>query len=175
MPERPPHADDLVRGTLPGMSDDWPTVAELAAQEAELQVDGFDEDQAWALGVALVEEARRRDAGVVVDIERAGRQLFHAALPGTAPDNDEWIRRKGNVVRRFGRSSLHVGQLCRDQGTTIEDKYVVSSADYAAHGGAFPLLVRGVGPVGVVAVSGLPQLEDHDLVVSVLRGHLAGR
>jgi uncharacterized protein (UPF0303 family) len=157
------------------MSDDWPTVAELAAQEAELQVDRFDEDRAWTLGVALVEEARRRGAPVVVDIERAGRQLFHAALPGSVPDNDEWIRRKGNVVRRFGRSSLHVGELCRDQGTTIEEKYAVASADYAAHGGAFPLLVRGVGPVGVIAVSGLPQLEDHDLLVSVLRAQLAGR
>ena len=157
------------------MSEDWPTVTELVAQEAELQHDGFDEDVAWALGVALVEEARRRGAGVVIDIELAGRQLFHAALPGTVADNDEWIRRKGNVVRRFGHSSLHVGQLCRDQGTTLEDKYAVPSADYAAHGGAFPLLVRGVGPVGVVAVSGLPQLEDHDLVVTVLRGRLAGR
>ncbi len=155
------------------MSEDWPTVTELVAQEAELQHDGFDEDVAWAFGVALVEEARRRGAGVVIDIELAGRQLFHAALPGTVADNDEWIRRKGNVVRRFGHSSLHVGQLCRDQGTTLEDKYAVPSADYAAHGGAFPLLVRGVGPVGVVAVSGLPQLEDHDLVVTVLRGRLA--
>ena len=153
----------------------WPTVDELAAEEAELQLAGFDNDDAWRLGVALVEEARRRELGVVVDIRRGDQQLFHAALPGTAPDNDEWIRRKGNVVRRFGRSSLHVGQVCRDQGTTIEDKYAVASGDYAAHGGAFPLLVRGVGPVGVVAVSGLPQLEDHDLVVSVLRSHLAGR
>ena len=155
------------------MSDDWPTVADLAAQEAELQLAHFDEDDAWALGSALVDEARRRGAGVVIDIERAGWQLFHAALPGSAPDNAEWIRRKGNVVRRFGRSSLHVGQLCRDQGTTLEEKYAVPSADYAAHGGAFPLAVRGVGPVGVVAVSGLPQLEDHDLLVSVLRGWLA--
>jgi uncharacterized protein (UPF0303 family) len=152
------------------MSDDWPAVADLAVQEAELQLTHFDEDDAWGLGVALVDEARRRSAGVVIDIERAGRQLFHAALPGSAPDNDEWIRRKGNVVRRFGRSSLHVGQLCRDQGTTLEEKYAVPSADYAAHGGAFPLVVRGVGPVGVVAVSGLPQLEDHDLLVTVLRG-----
>jgi uncharacterized protein (UPF0303 family) len=156
------------------MSEDWPTVAELAAEEDELRLDGFDEEQAWFLGTALVEEARRRGAGVVVDIERAGRQLFHAALAGTAADNDEWIRRKGNVVRRFGHSSLHVGQLCRDQGTTIEEKYAVPTADYAAHGGAFPLLARGVGAIGVVAVSGLPQLEDHALLVSVLRSHLAG-
>jgi uncharacterized protein (UPF0303 family) len=155
------------------MSDDWPAVADLAAQETELQLAHFDEDDAWALGSALVEEARRRGAGVVIDIERAGWQLFHAALPGSAPDNDQWIRRKGNVVRRFGRSSLHVGQLCRDQGTTLEEKYAVPSADYAAHGGAFPLVVRGVGPVGVVAVSGLPQLADHDLLVTVLRGWLA--
>jgi uncharacterized protein (UPF0303 family) len=169
------HRPRAGRGTLPVMSNNWPTVTELAAQEAELQLDGFDEDQAWALGVALVEEARQRGAGVVVDVERAGRQLFHAALPGTAPDNDEWIRRKGNVVRRFGHSSLYVGQVCRDQGTTIEEKYAVPTADYAAHGGAFPLLVRGVGSVGVIAVSGLPQLEDHDLVVSVLRGQLGSR
>jgi uncharacterized protein (UPF0303 family) len=85
------------------------------------------------------------------------------------PDNDSWIRRKGNVVRRFGHSSLYVGRLCRDAGTTIEARYGVPTADYAAHGGAFPLLVRDVGPVGVVAVSGLPQLEDHALVVWGLR------
>ena len=76
---------------------------------------------------------------------------------------------QGNVVRRFGHSSLYVGRLCRDGGTTIEEKYGVPTADYAAHGGAFPLLVRDVGPVGVVAVSGLPQLEDHALVVWGLR------
>jgi uncharacterized protein (UPF0303 family) len=148
-------------------------LAELAAQEEELQLTRFDNDDAWALGVALVEEARREGAGLVVDIERGGQQLFHAALPGTAPDNDSWIVRKGNVVRRFGHSSLYMGQLCREQGTTFEAKFGLPSTEYAAHGGAFPLLVGDVGPVGVVAVSGLPQLEDHRLVVRVLRRYLA--
>ena len=46
-------------------------------------------------------------------------------------------------------------------------------SDFAAHGGAFPLLVRGVGPVGTVVVSGLPQVEDHRMVVAALREHLA--
>ena len=151
------------------MSRDDPTLAELLAQEDELRLGRFDNDDAWSLGSVLVEEARRRGAAVVVDIERGSQQLFHAALPGTAPDNDSWIRRKGNVVRRFGHSYLYVGRLCRDGGTTIEEKYGVPTADYAAHGGAFPLLVRDVGPVGVVAVSGLPQLEDHALVVWGLR------
>jgi uncharacterized protein (UPF0303 family) len=40
--------------------------------------------------------------------------------------------------------------------------------DYADHGGSFPISVKGVGCVGAVTVSGLPQREDHALVVQVL-------
>ena len=157
------------------MSNEPIPLTELADQERELALTRFDNDDAWALGLALVEAARSRQAGVVVDIERGGQQLFHSALPGTAPDNDHWIRRKGNVVRRFGHSSLHVAQQCREQGTTFEAKFGLPSEEYAAHGGAFPLVIRDVGPVGVVAVSGLPQVQDHRLVVAVLRGFLAAR
>jgi uncharacterized protein (UPF0303 family) len=149
-----------------------PTLADLAADEAELQLDRFDNDDAWALGVALVDEARRRGLSVVVDITRSGHQLFHAALPGTSPDNDAWVVRKSAVVSRFGHSSLYMGQLCRDAGTTLAEKYGLPVEEFAAHGGAFPLVVRDVGPVGVVTVSGLPQVEDHRLVVSVLRAFL---
>jgi len=145
------------------------TLAELAAQEDDLQLDRFDNDDAWALGVALVEEARRRELPVVIDINRSGQQLFHAALPGTATDNDCWVERKARVVMRFGHSSLYMGQLCRDAGTTLAAKFELSAEQYAAHGGAFPLIVRNVGPVGVVTVSGLPQVQDHRLVVMVLR------
>lgn len=151
------------------------TLAELAAQEAELQLDRFDNDDAWDLGVALVEESRRRQLPVVIDINRAGQQLFHAAMPGTAPDNDIWIAGKALVVTRFGHSSLYMGQLCRDEGTTLAAKFELSTEQYAAHGGAFPLIVRNVGPVGVVTVSGLPQVQDHRLVVLVLGDFLRGR
>ncbi len=150
------------------------TLAELAAQEDDLQLDRFDNDDAWALGVALVEEARRRELSVVIDINRSGQQLFHAAMPGTATDNDIWIERKARVVTRFGHSSLYIGQLCRDAGTTLAAKFELSAEQYAAHGGAFPLIVRNVGPVGVVTVSGLPQVQDHRLVVMVLREFIRG-
>ena len=40
--------------------------------------------------------------------------------------------------------------------------------DYTAHGGCFPIRVRGTGMVGTVTVSGLPQKEDHALVVETL-------
>ena len=149
-----------------------PTLEQLAAQEERLQLPSFTNDDAWRLGVALVEEARRRGAAVTVDVSRGEQQLFHAALPGTAADNDAWLDRKARVVRRFGHSSLYVGQLCRDAGATLTEKFLLPEGEYAAHGGAFPVAVRDVGPVGVVAVSGLPQWDDHALVVDVLTAFL---
>jgi uncharacterized protein (UPF0303 family) len=153
--------------------ENFPTLAELAAEEAELQFSSFTNDDAWALGCALVAAARERSAPVAVDVVRNGHQLFHAALPGATPDNDAWIRRKGRVVRRFGHSSLAVRQASVERGTTFEAEFGLDPRRYAAHGGAFPVLVRSVGPVGVVTVSGLPQVADHRMVVAVLRAHLA--
>jgi len=44
--------------------------------------------------------------------------------------------------------------------------------EYAAHGGAFPVVVRGTGQVGTITVSGLPGPQDHQLVVDVLKDYL---
>jgi uncharacterized protein (UPF0303 family) len=149
-------------------ADGYPTIDRLDREELMLQFDRFDHDTAWALGLALVEQARARAAAVTVDVRRNGQQLFHAALPGTAPDNDAWIVRKTRVVDRFGRSSLNVGERARQAGTTFEQQMRLDRDLYAAHGGAFPVTVREVGVVGTVAVSGLPELEDHRFVVEVL-------
>ena len=156
------------------MAGTFPSLAELAADEEELQFTRFTNDDAWDLGTALVARAREQQLPVAVDVSRNGQQLFHAALPGTSADNDSWIRRKAAVVDRFGHSSLYVGQRSREAGTTFEAEFGLDPERYAAHGGAFPVLVRDVGPVGVVVVSGLPQVEDHRLVVAVLR-ELTGR
>jgi uncharacterized protein (UPF0303 family) len=155
------------------MADSLLPLAELAAQEEELQFSSFTANDAWDLGSALVARARRENLPVAVDITRNRHQLFHAALPGATPDNDSWIRRKTRVVNRFGHSSLYVGESARAAGTTFEEKFGLDPQRYAAHGGAFPILVRSVGPVGVVVVSGLPQIDDHRMVVDALRLHLA--
>lgn len=149
------------------------TMAELVAQEQRLQFTRFDNDDAWRLGCLLVELARERALAVTVDVRRGEQQLFHCALPGTSADNDAWIERKIRVVRRYGSSSYLVGQRFRDQGSSFEEKSRLDPDRYAAHGGAFPVLVAGVGPVGTVTVSGLPQLEDHLLVVEALEAFLA--
>jgi uncharacterized protein (UPF0303 family) len=156
-----------VTGT-PSEKDGHAVLSELQEQEERLQFTSFDHDDAWRLGSLLVSVARERSLGVTIDIRLGDQQLFHSALPGTSPDNDDWIERKVRVVRRFGHSSYLVGQGYRDQGTTFEEKSHLDTALYAAHGGCFPILIRGTGPVGTVTVSGLPQLDDHRLVVEVL-------
>ena len=150
----------------------WPSVVELAAQEQELRWRHFDEDDAWRLGLALREAALARRLAVAVDVSRGDQQLFHAALAGTSADNDAWIERKNNVVRRFGHSSFYVGRECEAAGASLEQRFFVDPRRYSAHGGAFPIIICGVGGVGTVTVSGLPQAEDHRLVVAVLREFL---
>ncbi|MFC9324134.1 heme-degrading domain-containing protein [Kitasatospora sp. NPDC057015] len=150
-------------------------IRRIEDEERRLVLPGFDNEDAWRLGGALVELAREWGAPVTVDIRRGTQQLFHYALPGTCADNDAWLRRKTRTVERYGHASYLVGLRFAAQGTTFEEKSRLDPDTYAAHGGAFPLTVAGVGVVGTVAVSGLPQAEDHRLVVAALERHLAAR
>lgn len=146
---------------------------QLLQEEQELQFTKFNEDVAWRLGTQLVERARSRNLPVAVDITRGAHQFFHASLRGTSPDNDEWIKRKVRLVYRFGHSAFYMGQLLKSKGKTIEQAYLVSESEYGPHGGCFPIILKDTGIVGTVTVSGLPQEEDHKLVVDTLRDFLA--
>jgi len=155
--------------TLPDTAED---LAALAADEERLAFDRFDHETAWALGSHLVAAARDAALPVVVSISRGGQRLFHAALPGTSPDNDAWVDRKARTVLRYGHSSLYVGTQARAAGSTFEERSRLDPDAYAAHGGSFPLTVRGAGVIGTITVSGLPQLEDHRFLVTELAAFL---
>ena len=149
-----------------------PTIADLERQEAELVLPDFTMETACRLGLALHDAARRQAAPLVIDIRSSDRTYFHMALPGSIPDNDDWARRKGNVVLRKQESSLLVGRRLEAANDTVGLHLGMDPRDYAAHGGAFPVRVANCGVVAVIAVSGLPSVEDHDLIVRVLREHL---
>ncbi|MCX4676993.1 heme-degrading domain-containing protein [Streptomyces sp. NBC_01433] len=150
------------------MTHSAPTISELISQERSLTLPHFGYDDAYALGGLLVSLARERHAPVAIDIRRGAQQLFHAALPGSSADNDAWIDRKRRVVERYGESSYLVGTRFRAKGTTFEESSRLDPDAYAAHGGSFPISVEGAGVIGSVTVSGLPQAEDHALVVEAL-------
>lgn len=143
-------------------------IASLQQQQRDLQFAHFDNDDAWALGVRFVEVAQLRGLPIVIDIRRFGQQLFHAALPGTTAENDSWVERKIRVVNRFSDSSYLVGRRLAASGAALDQNLGVDPIDFAAHGGSFPITIVGVGVVGTVTVSGLPQADDHALVVEVL-------
>jgi uncharacterized protein (UPF0303 family) len=158
MTQPTPLADDLAR---------------LALQEERLQFDSFTPGTAWELGGRLKAAAEARRGAVAIDIRVAGLPLFYFAMPGTTADNRNWIRRKRNVTRHFGRSSYAVGLDLQAAGLTLPERYGLSPQHYAPFGGCFPVRLRGTGPVGTLTVSGLPQREDHNLIVAVLADWLA--
>ena len=144
----------------------------IAKQERELVFPEFDEEIAWKLGSRLRELALARRLPVAIEVKRFGQPLFYSALDGSTPDNAEWVRRKGNIVVRFHRSSYAIGLELKRTNSTLAEKHELSSADYASHGGSFPLKVAGAGVIGSITVSGLPQRADHELVVEALCGQL---
>jgi len=145
-----------------------PDLERSALQEQRLQFERFDATTAWTLGARLKDAAEARGVAVAIDIQLHGQPLFFYAMPGTTPDNVDWIRRKRNVVMRFQRSSYAVGLQLQQQQTTLEKQLAVDPRDYAPHGGCFPLNLIGTGCIGTITVSGLPQHQDHELVVEVL-------
>ncbi len=148
-------------------------IAELEAQEAELRFPSFSNTEAIALGAAIAEKARSRGQAITVDIRRSGQELFHCALEGTTPDNDQWALRKGRSAARFGHASFLVGLRLKLSGSSLEEKHFVDPLEFSAHGGAFPVFVTGTGLVGTITVSGLPQEDDHALVVECIREFLS--
>ena len=143
-------------------------IAVIEQQEKALRFTAFDADTAWKLGSIMRSKLLERAAGGTVEIEVAGQVLFACTTVGATPGQADWIRRKRNTVRRFARSSYAIGRALERDGDTLLTRHALEIKDYAAHGGGFPVFVVGVGCIGSVIVSGLPQRDDHGLVVSAV-------
>ena len=148
-------------------------IAALEAQKARIVFDSFSHEDAWHLGYWLHKVAVDRGLAIAIDVTKGDQQVFHSALPGTTPDNDDWIQRKIRTVRRFGEASFLVGRRFADAGNDFNEKTGLPFTQFVAHGGCVPIIVRDVGPVGSVTVSGLPQADDHALAVEALEALLA--
>jgi uncharacterized protein (UPF0303 family) len=144
----------------------------LEAELETLRFESFNFSDALAIGLDLVETGRRKVLPIAIDVTVNQQQLFHAALPGSSPDNDQWVLRKSKVAARFFKSSLAIATDLRIKGKTIEEVWGLPSAEYAPFGGSFPVQVNGSGVIGTITVSGLPDAEDHETVVTAIRRHV---
>ncbi len=148
---------------------------QLENEERELRFDDFTLDDAWLLGSRMRQAAAEEELPIAIGIVLGQQRVFHAALPGSSADNDEWLARKTRVVLRYGRASLAVGEQFREGGKDFDTASRLDPDTYAAHGGVVPIRLRGGTVIGAVGVSGLPQLDDHAFVVQQLREYLATR
>jgi uncharacterized protein (UPF0303 family) len=145
----------------------------LLAQEDKLQFDHFNNEDALQIGLLIIKMAKEEiKKGIAVHIEYDEYPLFTHYMEGTSDGNLYWINSKKNVVKKYGNSSLYVGEMYKDRGTTFFAATGESDKEYQAEGGSFPLIVRGRGRIGTVTVSGMTGEEDHALAVEGIKRYL---
>jgi uncharacterized protein (UPF0303 family) len=148
-------------------------IARIAAQEERLVFERFDADLALAIGLDIRARVAAIGKAAVVDVRFWDRRLFWFAMPGTTVNNEDWVRRKVNAVRRFHKSTYRLGREREGTGRLLPAEFGPEAvAECVLAGGGFPLKVRGVGCVGAVTVSGLPERQDHEMVVAALAAAL---
>jgi uncharacterized protein (UPF0303 family) len=145
-----------------------PTIEDLLAEEDRVKLDRLDYDVAWSLGCEIRNIASRERLPIAIEIAYLGQPVFSTLLPGASPDNAAWVRRKRAVVERFHRSSLYMRLLCERNGVDFHGRYRLPPSEYAASGGGVPLRLHNAGLVGIAAVSGLPDVEDHAIIMRAL-------
>ena len=157
------------------MSNNKEIMKQLIEQEETLQFTEFTNETALQLGLIMVENAKKYKHSIVIDITRNGQKLFYYAFEGTSKDNEYWVAGKSRVVNRFGRSSYYIGLFWGDRGTNIHPGWPIGDEGYAPYSGAFPIIIRNVGVVGTITVSGLLDSAeaDHNFVVEAIGQYLA--
>jgi uncharacterized protein (UPF0303 family) len=140
----------------------------IIEQEKTLVFSEFDELVAFRLGSAIRERALAQNLVVAVEIRKGPRPLFHATLPGNNLDNTNWLRRKGNLVHYMHKSSYRVVLEKSFPEDYFPPRRGMDNMEFVLAGGGYPIWVKGAGMVGSLAVSGLPDREDHRLAVAVL-------
>lgn len=137
-------------------------------EEQALALPRFGIDNSWWLGCRLRALAIERGLSLAIEIRRGPTLLFSCLTGSASQDQFEWIRRKAAVALRFERSSYAIGLRC-NLNPALFQRSGLTFEHHVAAGGAVPVRLEGTGVIGVVAISGLPQEEDHRLAVQGLR------
>jgi uncharacterized protein (UPF0303 family) len=144
----------------------------MEKQEEILQFPHFNRQDAWDLGHVFADIIREQNLPLPVSIRLvSGLIVFQWAGEGSNPDNEYWMLRKFRMVRDTEKSSLLNAVQYKKNGDTLESRGL-DPHRYAAAGGGFPIRIKGSGLAGVVTVSGLPQLEDHALLIEGISRYL---
>jgi uncharacterized protein (UPF0303 family) len=147
--------------------------AQLILEEEVLALPALSQSDALTIGQIAYEIGTTRDLAITIEVRLGEWTVFHASLPGSKPENDNWIARKARVVLAAGHSTMHERVLSEETNVDWYEVHNLPETLHAIHGGGLPLNVIGKGLVGILLISGLPQVDDHLLGVEIITEYLA--
>jgi len=130
-------------------------------------------EAAIAVGVAMEKRGRERALPIACAVFFEGQRVFHIGLLGSSADNDQWIEMKRHTVDITQESSLALRSKWQKAEGVGEDLPYANGL-FAMCGGGYPLNDSS-GYKGVAIVSGLPHLDDHELVVEAIAAVVEAR
>jgi uncharacterized protein (UPF0303 family) len=150
------------------------TASEILAKERSLVLTRLEISDALALGELAKSIGYKRKLPIAIEVRINEWVVYHASLPGSTRDNQEWLDRKSRVVFLTHRSTLFEQLRAKERGINWFQENNLKEEEYAIHGGGLPLATKNYGIVGALLISGLLQVEDHLFGVEVLTEFLAG-
>jgi uncharacterized protein (UPF0303 family) len=147
--------------------------ANLLKEEAVLTLPSLTNLDAVEIGQIATKLGIGRKLPIAIEVRVGDWIVYHVSLPGSTPENDWWIGRKARVVKLKQHSTMYERVLAEEQGIDWHKENNVLDETHAIHGGGLPLITKEDGCVGVLIISGLPQVDDHLLGVEVLTEFLA--
>jgi uncharacterized protein (UPF0303 family) len=149
------------------------TSSGLLQEELLLTLPALDVAGAVEIGEIAKSFGVMRGLPIAVEVRLGDWIIYHASLPGSTPENDWWIGRKARVVKLKKHSTMFERVSAQECGVDWHKENNLLDETHAIHGGGLPLITKNEGFVGVLLISGLPQVEDHLLGVEVLTEFLA--
>ena len=110
---------------------------------------------------------------IAIELQIGDQIIYHASLPGTNKENDSWLMRKARVVKLKQHSTMYEQVLAAEMKLDWHKENNLTKDTHALEGGGLALFTKQAGFVGILLISGLPQIEDHLFGVSVLTEFLA--
>ncbi len=149
------------------------TSIQLVNEEQILTLPSLDLKGALEIGEIAKSLGVARNLPIAIQVRLDDWVVYHASLPGSKPENDCWISRKARTVMLKHHSTMYERVSAEERGVDWHKENNLLDETHAIHGGGLPLITKNEGFVGVLLISGLPQVEDHLLGVEVLTEFLA--
>jgi uncharacterized protein (UPF0303 family) len=145
---------------------------QLLQVEYSLKLSSLTNTEALEIGEIATSFGVERQLPIAVEVRIGDWIVYHASLPGSKPENDQWIKRKAAVVMLKHRSTMLERVSAEERGVDWYEENGLKDETHAIHGGAIPLITDD-GFKGILVVSGLPQVQDHLYAVEIITEFLA--